>query len=492
MKLPDNHSEEEESFFYAVKGANVGLWDWKLDADTLYWSNSFKDIMGLKYDEIKPSLIEFADRLHPDDNSAVTEALDRCLNQGKIYDIEYRLKHAKGHYIWIHAKGTLFKDEHGKKTRISGTVEDISDKKKSQDELKESQELINLINDNMPDALFVKDEDLRIVRANKLFINMYPKDKQNKVIGYTTLEDYKEEDVIEFTKLDRIAFEYGSSEAQEKITFPNGDVKTLFTKKVRFEDSKGEKFILGLCRDITNIKDIEKEREELISKLTNSNAELANFAFICSHDLQEPLRMIRSFSGKIKEKFGDVIEADPNGKIYLKFITDSAENAQNLITDILSYSDINNDLKPKEDINLDSLLMTIKTNFEEQDDTISVDYAEMPVIKAHKTQIFQILNNIIGNGVKYRRSDQPSEIKIEVKNLYKHWQFKISDNGIGIDKKHIDKIFKIFKRLHHKDQYKGTGIGLSICKKAVENHNGKIWVESKLGQGSDFYFTIEK
>ena len=352
-------------------------------------------------------------------------------------------------------------------------------------DIAEGEEFLKLILDNNPDLVFVKDQDYRILKANAPLFSVYPEDMHDKIIGYTTAEEFQSEEAEAFLKHDKKAFENGYSETYETLTFPDGKVRTLFTKKIRFEDSHGTPFILGVAQDVT-------EREKLIERLQSSNEELERFAFICSHDLQEPLRMIRSFSTKLQEHMGESFKKDERGKKYFHFITDAAERAQALISDILEYSSINSDSQASEIVDIETLVDSIKENMnatlEEHSGTITYD--ALPSVQGNKTQCLQLLQNLIGNGLKYQSPNTKPNIHISAKTKGNMIEFAVRDNGIGMEAKYADKIFEIFQRLHRKSEFSGTGIGLAICRKVVQRHGGEIWVQSAEGEGSTFYFTL--
>jgi len=247
-------------------------------------------------------------------------------------------------------------------------------------------------------------------------------------------------------------------------------------------------------RDITDRKQAHKERESLIDKLTDSNEELARFAFVCSHDLQEPLRMIRSFSEKLQTHIGDDLVNDEKGRKYFHFITDGATRAQELIEDILTYSSIDSDTQKLDSIDGNQLVSSIKDAMQVSlDNSGGVITSEvMPELHGNRTQLFQLFQNLLNNAIKYQRHDTSPHVHISVTDAGEHWQFAINDNGIGMEQRHLRKIFDVFQRLHRKNQYAGTGVGLSICKKVVKRHGGKLWVESEHGVGSTFYFTLLK
>lgn len=271
---------------------------------------------------------------------------------------------------------------------------------------------------------------------------------------------------------------------------------SLFAMELGVNDmwSDGVRMFVFTVRDISSRKKVESEKARLIEELTLSNEELARFAFICSHDLQEPLRMIRSFSEKLQSHMGRRLDTDEKGKKYFRFITEGAARAQDLIAGVLEYSSIETNTRPNESINLDDLTQSIQANLHESltGRDAQITFGPLPTIVGNRTQIYQLFQNLIVNGLKYQAPDSRPEVHIEGRDMGDQWHFSVRDNGIGINQRHLSKIFEIFQRLNRQSQYTGTGIGLSICKKVVERHGGRIWVASEPGVGSTFYFLIQK
>lgn len=247
--------------------------------------------------------------------------------------------------------------------------------------------------------------------------------------------------------------------------------------------------------NLTRLK-VDREKEAFINKLTDSNEELQRYAYICSHDLQEPLRMIRSFSEKLQKHLLPNLEADTDDKgiQYLSFITDGASRAQDLVKDILVYSSIDNDVEALIDVNLEELIEVVNSYMHKQliQTGGKITHDKLPMVKGNQTQLLQLFQNLINNGLKYYSPDRAPHIHIAVKEKGEYWQLSASDNGIGMEQQHLHKIFNVFQRLHRKEQYPGTGVGLSICKKVVQRHSGSIWVTSEKGVGSTFHFTLLK
>jgi light-regulated signal transduction histidine kinase (bacteriophytochrome) len=233
----------------------------------------------------------------------------------------------------------------------------------------------------------------------------------------------------------------------------------------------------------------EVEFKEIMENLRRSNQDLQEFAYVASHDLQEPLRAIVSFSQLLEEEYYDKL--DKEGREYIEFITEGAIKMNTLIKDLLSYSRITQRSEPLQKVDLQKTLDEAIYNLHEsiKETGAVITHDEMPIIKGDKTQFIQLFQNLISNAIKFRSKKTPI-IHIGVEKTNNKWLFSVKDNGIGIDSKYFGKLFNIFYRLHTKEEYTGTGIGLPICKKIVERYGGKIWVDSEPGKGSIFYFTI--
>ena len=267
---------------------------------------------------------------------------------------------------------------------------------------------------------------------------------------------------------------------------------------IRNEDGVATR-IVGALQDITHLKEQEdslrilnKKLEKQTKALLNSNQELEQFAYVASHDLQEPLRMVTSFLTHLEKKYDNVL--DEKGKQYIYFAVDGANRMRNIILDILEYSRVGKLKEESDKIDLNKLIEEIcKINHQTiNEKQAKIIYEKLPIINSYKTPLTQILHNLIGNALKYQQANKIPIIKIKVEEKDKNWHFKIKDNCIGIDKEFQDKIFVIFQRLHTKQEYSGSGMGLAIVKKIIENLNGTIWVESEVNKGATFHFTLPK
>lgn len=233
------------------------------------------------------------------------------------------------------------------------------------------------------------------------------------------------------------------------------------------------------------------ELDRLVGELKTSNADLEQYAYVASHDLQEPLKTITNYIGLLERRIKP--DTDKQTIDFLERIINSADRMRTLIKDILSYSVVGKN-RVVQLVNCNKVLKYVLADldFFIKDSRATIMADKLPIIVANDEEMKQLFQNIISNAIKYRKADVPPEIRIRVKERFSEWEFSVEDNGIGIEKEYFGKVFLVFQRLHSKSAYPGTGIGLAICKKIVQKNKGNIWVESTPGSGSTFYFTISK
>lgn len=273
----------------------------------------------------------------------------------------------------------------------------------------------------------------------------------------------------------------------------------VFDRSFKIYDANGAVIrVIGSMQDLTErkkseemLRSLNKSLQKRAAELAESNAELERFAYIASHDLQEPLRMVSSFLQLLQRRYKDKL--DQKGNEYISFAVDGAERMKILINDLLEYSRVNTAKSEPELVDLNTIAHQIEMIYQSEiaktKGSMLID--ELPSVMGVKSQLYQLLQNLVGNALKYS-NDTPPQIRVGVVDYPKHYEFFVSDNGIGIEPRFFNKIFVLFQRLHHKDEYSGTGIGLAICKKIVERHGGSIWVQSEPHRGSTFFFTIPK
>ncbi|TMI00328.1 MAG: PAS domain S-box protein [Betaproteobacteria bacterium] len=249
---------------------------------------------------------------------------------------------------------------------------------------------------------------------------------------------------------------------------------------------------IALFDDITERKKAEAALREAHEELKRSNAELEQFAYVASHDLQEPLRMVSSYTQLLMRRYGDKLDGD--AREFTAFIVDGATRMKQLIEDLLAYSRVGTRDKNFKPVDAESSLKRALTNLRAaiQDSGATVTQDKLPTIPCDEVQLAQLFQNLIGNALKFRKPDVAPAVHVGAAEQGAEWEFMVRDNGIGIEPQYFERIFMVFQRLHDKGEYPGTGIGLAIVKKVVERHGGRIWVQSQPGAGTTFHFTMPK
>jgi PAS domain S-box-containing protein len=468
---------DAKKYELAVRGLSVGIWDWDIVTDDLYWSPRFREIIGVPEDQ---ELVndDFESRLHPQDKDRVLAVVDRHLQQGCPYNIEYRLRHRDGHFVWVKSMGQASWNHEKQPLRMVGSVEDITERKEKEMIIKEKTDFLELIFANSPTILFVKDEAFRIVEANERFLELYPESERDKVIGHYSVEGYSEEEAKEFLKYDQQAFDEGYSDVTETIDFPDGKTRTLYTQKVRFTNGKGDAFILGIAFDVT-------DREELIKRLQASNRDLDEFAYVASHDLKAPLRVIDNASRWLVEDLGDDLDEDSLENLQL--VRSRAVRMEKLLDDLLEYSRIGRktDQRYQEQVSGTELLADVLLLVDKPDGfniKISPGFADVTV---NCMPLQQIFINLINNAIKHHNSEQ-GVVEIDVTEEPNHYLFSVKDDGPGIAEEYHERVFGMFQTLKSRDRVEGSGMGLAMVKKHVDSKGGKISLDSQEGKGCLF------
>lgn len=388
-----------------------------------------------------------------------------------------------------------FHDSVGKRY-VGGIGIDITEQKRAEEALKQSEELLRTVLETLPVAVWILDREGKVVQANNAAHKIWG---GARYVGIDDFGEYKGrwlhsgEPITAADWGGARAISKGETSLEEEVEIEafDGSRKVILNSSVPIRNGKGEVTgAITINQEITDRKRAEQERERLLEEVQHSNQELQQFAYVASHDLQEPLRMISSYLQLLDKKYKGHL--DEKAEAYIRYAVDGATRMQKLIEGLLAYSRISSGItKQLVDTNLvlTAALANLEQATRECGGTIT-STSPLPTVAGDETMLIQLFQNLIGNALKYRKPDVSPQVHVAARRQGNQWLFSVTDNGIGVDPQYRESIFQIFKRLHTRQEYPGTGIGLASCKKIVERHDGHIWLESEPGKGSTFHFTL--
>ena len=367
---------------------------------------------------------------------------------------------------------------------------EIAERNKAQAELAREKALTDYIIDSLPGVFYLFDEQGVMHRWNR---------NLEKVIGYTHEEIANMSPLDMFTGQDREhiyqaihqVFVDGRGEAEASYCTRDGRLIPHAFTGVRVEVD-GKPMLIGVGIDITGRKQMEQRLEAANLELQRSNQELEQFAYVASHDLQEPLRMVSSYTQLLEKRYKD--QLDDSARTFIHYAVDGATRMQGLINDLLAYSRIATKGNEFKLLSSQRAFESALANMQGLIDEIQAEVTNdpLPEIVGDFGQLARVFQNLLSNALKYRKKEITPRIHVSAEDEDTEWRFSVQDNSIGMDPQYANRIFQIFKRLHTAREYPGTGMGLSLCKRIIERHGGRIWVESEPNVGSTFFFTIPK
>jgi two-component system CheB/CheR fusion protein len=504
-------SLSEERFRMVSQATNDAIWDWNLVDNKVWWGDGFSKIFGFSPDEGAASRKFWSQHIHPDDRESAQSSIQRVINsEQKQWSCEYRFRKKDGSYAHVLDRGYVIHDEYGTPYRMLGSMMDLTDLKKAEAEIYSNIQQREFLAESMPLIVLTADADFTVNFINREFTE-YTGLSVQQALGSGWHSVIHEEDLgLLLTRWKKAVNTKKGFEQEVRLQHNSGGYQwTLFRAKARLEDGKELLSWVITIIDINAQKVLNETLERKVNERTEelqrinealeaSNHDLQQFASVASHDLQEPLRKIHMFSKLVRDKHISALPDD--AKVYLEKIMQSSGRMKSIITNVLNFSRLSAEDNNFEFVDIDDivkdLLEDLEITIRERNATIKLESSCQ--LEAIRGQIRQVFQNLISNSLKFSKSDTPPVVTISSEYVAEKsftsasgkdgafCRIRIQDNGIGFEEKFKENIFALFHRLHSKDRYEGTGIGLAIVKKIVEKHSGIITADSVAGHGATF------
>lgn len=537
--------QSEERFQILARATTDVVWDWDLLTDQVWWNENVQILFGYPPEVSRNNTNWWYECIHPDDRQRIIADIHAVIDsKQQFWSNEYRFCRADGSYAYIFDRGYVVLDRAGNPVRMIGAMMDISDRKRVQEELQRQNMRSRLFADitlKIRQSLQIDDilhtsvtEVQKLLRADRVLVFRLRPDGSGTVVkeavlpgtptilGRNIVDRCFQEDYVEKYRRGRISAIEDITQADIQpchVEFLQElSVKANLVVPIIMQDQLWGLLIAHHCTQprhwdqwetellrqladqigiaLAQAKLLEQETRQR-QELSRSNEELQEFAFVASHDLQEPLRKIKTFGDRLKASCGDVLSEQ--GRDYLERMQNAARRMQTLIEDLLTLSRVTTRAQPFVAVDLLQVTQEVLSDLEIsiQQTGATIEIGELPVIDADPLQMRQLLQNLIGNALKFHQKEIQPIVKIYSQLLYdpehvsgEQCQIIVEDNGIGFNEKYLDRIFNVFQRLHGRSEYDGTGIGLAICRKIVERHQGSITARSEPGQGAKFIVTL--
>ncbi|MDZ4814001.1 MAG: PAS domain S-box protein [Pseudomonadota bacterium] len=489
----------ESRFRNVARATADAVWDWNLQTNALWWSDGLHRLFGHSPESIQADISSWTQRIHPDDQPSVVAGIQAVIDSGaEMWSDEYRFVRSDGSYAYVTDRGFVIRDGSGRPLRMVGGMTDVTERRLDVERLRDSEEYLRAILDASLEGIITINEWGSIVSANSAI---------EKIFGCTAGDIIDRSISALMPEADRqwhdsflakhgvtsVVRLLGSSREVHGLR-RNGNIFPMELSVTEVHRA-GRRLFTGFIRDITLRREAEQALRKSMSDLDSRNRELQDFAFVASHDLQEPLRKIRMFSDRLLREYA--AQLDERANEYLKRNVQAGIRMQTLIDDLLAYSRIATRSERFTEVDLNRLLTTVVDDLDARIESSGgkVEWNALPTVVGDATQLRQLFQNLIANALKFHHPERASLVSISAQALdsgkaTSGWLIRVEDNGIGFANEHAERIFAPFHRLHGRSEYEGTGIGLAIVQRIVEHHGGSISAIGRPGLGATFTIVL--
>jgi PAS domain S-box-containing protein len=511
----ERERQSKERFSLVAKATQDAIWDWNLATNEIWWNEGFRTLFGYSEEEIEPDISSWYNRVHPDDKERVLSGIHGVIDNGsKQWADEYRFRRKDDSYAIVLDRGYALHDNEGRPCRMLGSMQDITARKQAEEAIKESEGRFRRIANSLPLVVWTAAPDGALTYISNQWEALYG-NKIKDSLGNGWASFVHPDDVANAAATWSRSLQTGTDyETEFRIKTKSGDYRWCLVRAVPVMDSHGQiSSWYGSNTDIDEQKQAEalleqrvrertRELENINNELKRTNANLEEFAYAASHDMKEPIRKIHFFSERLKGLLDGKMEEEE--KRLFERMQHASKRMGLLVDDLLAYSQTIRGAAEQETVDLNPIVQHVLEDLEleVQQKNAVVTTDPLPFVKGNKRQMQQLFQNLISNALKYNRpgiapevsisytTEKGTEARLQPAEDRRYHRITFRDNGIGFEQADAERIFNVFTRLHGNKEYRGTGVGLSIVRKVVENHNGIIWAESEPGNGAAFFVLL--
>lgn len=489
--------EANEKLQLSVEAGQIAIWIWNIKTNELEWNDKAYEVFGVEKN-VEPTFENFSQMIHPADLEYVTGATTATIETGKSFDIVFRFNRPDGTEVILSGRGDVIYDSKGMPDQMIGINLDVTERMRLQENIKMKESQLRTFVEQAPAAVAMLDREMKYITMSNQWFEQYNLEKKN-IIGISHYEIFPEiQEMPEWLEQhQKVLNGEELSNPKDKIVRLDGTVQWISWKLIPWYDGPGEiggiiMFTADITSEVSYTEKLEKEVSKRTKELASVNEELESFSYSVSHDLRAPLRSINGFSDMLIEDYKDKI--DENGVRLLNVVKNSAVKMGRLIDDILQFSRLGKKSIQFGLVNMDLIFSSVISDLclEYTDKEIDIQVGELHDANGDTSLMKQVIVNLMSNAFKYSTNEDKISVIVESEIQGEYIKYSIKDSGVGFEMKYHDKLFGVFQRLHTDSEFEGTGVGLAIVRRIVSKHGGSVWAESKIGEGSIFYFTVPK